>query len=37
MQDIKSMTDKNWPASQAISMAMRIKRYGVYGAERIVQ
>ena len=28
MQDIKLMTEKNEPASRAISMAMRIKRYG---------
>ena len=34
MQDIKSTTEKNGPASRAISMAMRIKQYG---AERITQ
>jgi len=34
MQDIKSMKEKNGPASRAISMAMRIRRYG---AERIAQ
>jgi hypothetical protein len=28
MQDIKLTTEKNGPALQAISMAMRIKRYG---------
>ena len=28
MQDIKLMTEKNEPASRAISMAMQIKRYG---------
>ena len=34
MQDIKSTTDKNGPASQAITMAMQIRRYS---AERITQ
>ena len=34
MQDIKSTKEKYAPASQAISMAMRIRRYG---AERITQ
>ena len=34
MQDIKSTTEKNVTASRAISMAMRIMRYG---AERITQ
>jgi len=34
MQDIKSTTEKNGPPLRAISMAMRIKRYG---AERIAQ
>ena len=34
MQDIKLMTEKNGHASRAISMAMRIKRYG---AKRIAQ
>ena len=34
MQDIESTTEKNGPASRAIWMAMRIKRYG---AERIAQ
>ena len=34
MQDIKLTTEKNGPASRAISMAMQIKRYG---AERIAQ
>jgi len=34
IQDIKSTTEKNGPASRAILMAMRIRRYG---AERIAQ
>jgi hypothetical protein len=34
MQDIKSTTEKHAPASRAILMAMRIRRYG---AECIVQ
>ena len=39
MQDIKSTTEKNGPASRAIMMAMRIKRYGAkriapYGRSR---
>ena len=34
MQVIKSMKEKNGPASRAISMAMRIRRYG---AKRITQ
>ena len=34
MQDIKLATEKNGPASRAISMAMRIKWYG---AKRIAQ
>jgi len=34
MQDIKSTTEKNAPASRAISMAMQIWRYR---AERITQ
>ena len=42
MQDIKTMTEKHAPASQAISMAMRIRRYGAkhiaqYGRSRAVQ
>ncbi len=34
LQDIKLTTEKNGPALRAISMTMRIKRYG---AERIAQ
>jgi hypothetical protein len=34
MQDIKLTTEKHAPASQAISMAMRIR---LFGAERITQ
>ena len=39
MQDIKSRTEKNAPASRAFSMAMRIRQYGVksiaqYGRSR---
>jgi hypothetical protein len=34
MHDIKLTTEKNAPASRAISMAMQLRRYG---AERIAQ
>jgi hypothetical protein len=39
MQDIESTTEKNGPALRAISMAMRIRRYGAehiakYGRSR---
>ncbi len=40
MQDIKSTKEKNAPTSLAISMAMRIRRYGTeciaqYGRSRL--